>query len=94
MDFHNEEGEVLYSYPFMRKLVKGKVEAFVSTGERFERPTDYVTTISNVSGFWDIDGDGVLEVMAHWAYYEGHGYGIYSFDGDKFIYRTGWGAGV
>ncbi len=93
-EFHKEEGGVLYSYLFMRKIVNGKVETFVLAGEQFERRPDYVTMVFSLSGFWDMDGDGVLEAITREAYYEGFGYGIYSFDGGKFIYRTGWGAGV
>lgn len=94
-DFWEEEGSRLYSYLFMRKAVNGKERIFVLYGEQYPRGGDAgITLVFKVAGFWDLDRDGVLEVITNEAYYEGFGLGIYSFDGGSFIYRVGWGEGV
>lgn len=78
----------------MRKVMNGKVETFVLFGEQFSHENMYVTTVFGIAGLWDLDRDGVLEIITHDAYYEGFGFGIYSFEDGEFIYRTGWEMGV
>jgi len=94
-DFWEEEGGKLYSYLFMRKVVNGKVQTFVLYGEQYPRGGDVgMTLVFKLAGFWDLDGDGALEVITDESYYEGFAFGIYSFEDGEFFYRTGWGAGV
>lgn len=93
-DFWEEEGGRFYSYLFMRKVVNGKVRTFVLYGEQYARGDVGITLIFRLAGFWDLDGDGTLEIITDEAYYEGFGFGIYSFEDGEFVYRTGWGMGV
>lgn len=94
-DFWSKESGALYSYLLMRKLVNGKPQIFVLYGEQFRESGDAdFTMLFKVAGFWDLDRDGVLEIVVSGEYYEGFGLGIYSFDGERFVFRAGWGEGA
>jgi hypothetical protein len=78
-----------YSMVLLRRVVAGKVEtqliegefhpkAYVRKGDSFDAPESYkaVATL-------DLDGDGKLEIVIAWRYYEGEGMTIYHCDPKK-----------
>ena len=78
-----------YSMVLLRRVVAGKVEtqlvegefhpkAFVREGDNFDAPVSY-----KVVATLDLDGDGKLEVVVAWRYYEGEGMTIYRCDPKK-----------
>ena len=78
-----------YSMVLLRRVVAGKVEtqlvegefhpkAYVRKGDNFDAPESY-----KVVATLDLDGDGKLEVVIAWRYYEGEGTTIYRCDPKK-----------
>ncbi len=75
-----------YSMVLLRRVVAGKVEtqlvesefhpkAYVRKEDSFDAPNAY-----KVIAILDLDGDGKLEVVVAWRYYEGEGTTIYRCD--------------
>jgi hypothetical protein len=81
-----------YSMVLLRRVVAGKVETQLIVGEfypkaypkaaqeegRFDAPERY-----EIAAVLDLDGDGKLEVVVAWDYYEGLGTTIYRCDPKK-----------
>jgi hypothetical protein len=75
-----------YSMVLLRRVVAGKVEtqlvegefhpkAYLGTEGSFDAPERY-----EIAAVLDLDGDGKLEVVVAWDYYEGEGTTIYRCD--------------
>ena len=62
------------------RLVEGEFhpKAYVRKGDNFDAPESY-----KVVATLDLDGDGKLEVVIAWRYYEGEGTTIYHCDPKK-----------
>ena len=81
-----------YSMVLLRRVIAGKVETQLIVGEfypkaypkaaqeegRFDAPERY-----EIAAVLDLDGDGKLEVVVAWDYYEGLGTTIYRCDPKK-----------
>jgi hypothetical protein len=78
-----------YSMVLLRRVVAGEVEtqlvegefhprAYVRKGDSFDAPNAY-----KVTGTFDLDGDGKLEIVIESRYYEGSATTIYRYDPKK-----------
>jgi len=65
-----------YSLVILRKLVKGNIRTFLLGGDFHVRGTPAPKPREDapdwpvgydVDGFWDVDGDGALEIAVHWS---------------------------
>lgn len=81
-DTNSSKGD--YSFVAMRKLVKKKVETTILAGgfhtkdRRFSAPNKY-----EIPAVLDLNGDGVLEVLVWWGYYEGNGVDVFALKDGK-----------
>lgn len=85
-----------YSFVFLRKLIRGRVQTIIIDGEFYPRikedtgpPNQYI-----VSAVADVDGDGRMEVIVRSDYYEGGGSTIYSVRGNRIKQMTSCGCGA
>ena len=61
-----------YSFVLLRKIVAGKVQNIVVTGEFIKNKTDYgVPSSFKISSIVDLNGDGKMEIVLYSEYYEG-----------------------
>lgn len=73
-----------YSFVMMRKVVNGQVKTSTIDGEFYPKDTyANAPNIYTLEGALDVNGDGVLELILGWHYYEGSGRSIYQIDGLK-----------
>jgi hypothetical protein len=91
-----------YSFVLMRKIVNGKVET-ISLGDDLilnDIATGAVPIENHLAQFYDIagvvdlNGDGKLELVIYDAYYEGEGFEILEWTGNKFVSRASSGCGA
>jgi len=70
-----------YSLTLLRKTVNGAPQNIPLTFFKAEKDSDseeWITpSIDKICQFVDLDGDGVLEIILGFAYYEGYGYNVY-----------------
>lgn len=84
-----------YSFVVLRKIINGKVVTipldgtYITKDEDFSAPNAYT-----LDAVLDVNGDGVMEPILGWAYYEGNGRSIYGITGKnaKQVLCAGWGA--
>jgi hypothetical protein len=72
-----------YEFIALRKIIGGQVKTFVLAGAfNNAEGRDYVLTHYQLMGLWDIDGDGILEILLVWACPEADsgGYAVYGLD--------------
>ena len=50
--------------------------------------------VRRIIGVLDLNGDGKMEVIVQWQYYEGGGFDVYSFDGLRARRVLEWSAGL
>lgn len=84
-----------YSMLILRKLVNGKV-ATVLLEKEFHTKDSQEPSAPNIftlDAVLDVNGDGVMEVITGWRYYEGIGRTVYSIKGVKAEDVMGWGIG-
>lgn len=86
-----------YSIIILRKIINGKVEnimlreeVYTKDGE-FSDGTPYLFNIENIC---DVNGDGIMEVLIGYEYYEGFGYELVEIknNGFKNVLSNGMGA--
>jgi len=85
-----------YSMLFLQKKVKGTMRNILIAG-RFKGafgPEPGLAMIYRVTGMVDADGDGVMEMVANYTYYEGGGAELYQLKGDQMelVLNEDWGA--
>ncbi|HST29860.1 MAG TPA: VCBS repeat-containing protein [Chthoniobacterales bacterium] len=90
-----------YSMVLLRRMVGGKIETQLVDGEFY--PKAYVSSDQSsfnapnaykVIAVLDLDGDGKLEIVVAWKYYEGEGTTIYRYDPKKCQQVLGVGCGA
>ncbi|MHB0937823.1 MAG: hypothetical protein ACYC6A_15665 [Armatimonadota bacterium] len=83
-----------YSMLILRKVVKGKVVTVLLNKEFYTKHEDFAApSIFTIDAVLDINGDGVMEVITGWRYYEGIGRDIFEIKGTKVEGVIGWGVG-
>ncbi len=95
--FSTQKGS--YSILILRKIINGSVENIildydVRTKSVEMENLDYrVRYIFEICGFFDLNGDGKMEIVTKWMYYEGIGYDVWEVSGDKAnrVIGNGWG---
>jgi hypothetical protein len=85
-----------YSMVFLRRTTKGVVHNILIEGQ-FQaafRPEPGLALTWRVVGLVDADGDGVMEMVVNYTYYEGGGARLYQLKKDKAELLLGedWGA--
>lgn len=95
MGFESKPGD--FYVLLMRYLTKnGKVK----TSEVFQQihsdpeQRSFLPETREIAGFYDLNKDGVLEVITAGNYYEGNGFDIYEFKNGVFKTVASWWAGV
>jgi len=83
-----------YSMLILRKVVKGKVATILLEKEFQTKDEDFnAPNVFTIDAVLDVNGDGVMEVITGWRYYEGIGRVVYSIKGVKAEDVMGWGIG-
>jgi hypothetical protein len=85
-----------YSMVFLWKPVKGAVRHILIAGQ-FKSPTQPepgLATTLRLVGLVDANGDGVMEIVVNYKYYEGGGMRVYQLKGDSVdeVLAEDWGA--
>ena len=86
-----------YSFILYRRIIDGKVENRILAGNFYKEDTvefgDECPCSHNISLFADLNGDGLIEVILGYSYYEGFGYHVYEFKGrqPKKVLENGMG---
>ena len=84
-----------YSMLFVQKKAKGTVRNILIEGQfqAASRPEPGLALTWRVVGLVDADGDGVMEMVMNYTYYEGGGARLYQLKGDKVEWVLGedWG---
>jgi hypothetical protein len=72
-----------YSLVLLRKLVKGKVETIAIRLKYFPATPAYSGNedLFDLTGVFDVDGDGTMEIITSWRYHEGFGQAIHRIRG-------------
>lgn len=84
-----------YSLVFARRLVKGRVVTVTLCGNVFPRDAAFAAPQTfTLESVLDVNGDGILEVVTGWSYYEGAGKAIHTLAGAaaRQVLTSGWGA--
>lgn len=77
-----EKGD--YSFVLLRKIVGGKAQNIVVTGDFITNPIKFGTPGKyEISSIADLNGDGKLEIIIYGAYYEGNWIEAYEMKGSK-----------
>ena len=73
-----------YSVVILRRVVAGRVQTQLVTGEVYPKPDESVApNVYQLAAVLDLNGDGKLEVIVHSFYYEGGETMIYRCEPDK-----------
>jgi hypothetical protein len=73
-----------YSFILMRKIVGGKVQNIIVTGDFVTKKIDFgAPSKYRISSIADLNGDGKLEIVIYGAYYEGNWIEAYEMKADK-----------
>ena len=84
-----------YSMILLRKVVGGKAQTILITGEFYKRNIQFgAHNEYSVPAILDLNGDGRMEILVHWRYYEGSGVVAYGITGNKAKELIGCGCGV
>ena len=89
--FKNREEMVVatggdYSFVALRRLVDGKVQTQVFSGEFYPKADENAApSVHEVAGLLDLDGDGTLEILVRSTYYEGGGMTVWQLQKGKLV---------
>ncbi len=89
-----------YSFVALRKVVKGKVQTTILEGDfhaKADPPDSERASVPSQYGLLhilDLNGDGIMEVVTSWRYYEGDGYTMWALEKGKLKRVLGAGGGV
>lgn len=73
-----------YSVVLLRRIVGDRVVTIILDGNFYPRTGTFdAPNIYSISGVLDVDGDGAMEVLVGWHYYEGQGIDIFKVHGEK-----------
>lgn len=85
-----------YSMVFLWKKVQGAVRHILIAGQFKSpgQPDPGLATILRLAGLVDANGDGVMEIVVNYKYYEGGGMRVYQLKGDTVdeVLAEDWGA--
>lgn len=90
-NYFTEDGDVpldtaapgSYSIVLLRRVVAGKVQTELIAGEFYVKDESSASNLYEISGVFDLNGDGKLEVIVYSRYYEGAYTTIYDCSGGK-----------
>lgn len=99
-DWPFDERKGCFSILVLRKIVNGSVENYVLRCDVHPEETDpdglnrRLRYIFPIVGFADLNGDGKIELVSSWQYYEGISYEVFEIfdDGVKSVVANGYGA--
>lgn len=84
-----------YSIVFVRKVVQGKVKTIMLAEEYYPKARTFnAPTIFDATGVYDLNGDGRMELMVEYRYYEGSGVEIKSIWSGKPVTLLSSGCGA
>lgn len=84
-----------YSLVVLRKVISGKVQTIPLAGEYHLKAIDFAAPNTfSVPAIADFNGDGKMEIMLNWNYYEGSGAELYTVQGNKVTKVLSSGCGV
>lgn len=73
-----------YSFVLLRKIIKGKVQNILISGEFFIKKGEYSPPNKyEITGIADLNGDSKMEIVVDSAYYEGATQTVYEIKGNK-----------
>lgn len=86
-----------YSFILLRKIVNGTVSNIFIEKGLYATDGSYSEggpTSREIVGFFDLNGDGNMEIVTKYKYYEGYGYNVYEVKGEKVstVLSNGFGA--
>lgn len=84
-----------YSLVVLRKVVNGKVQTIPLAEEYHLKAIEFAAPNTfTVPAIADFNGDGKMEIMLNWSYYEGSGAELYTVQGTKVTMVLSSGCGV
>ncbi len=87
-----------YSLVILRKIVGGKVKTIEIAGDytlkSVPEDTPYVIYVHELAAVLDLNGDGKMEVLTHYQYYEGEGFVVYQVRNGRVVAVTSNGVGA
>ncbi|HEY0603336.1 MAG TPA: VCBS repeat-containing protein [Herpetosiphonaceae bacterium] len=84
-----------YSLVVLRKVVNGKVQTIPLAEEYHLKSIEFAAPNTfTVPAIADFNGDGKMEIMLNWSYYEGSGAELYTVQGTKVTQVLSSGCGV
>ncbi len=84
-----------YSFVALRRVEGRQVRTLLLDGEFHRRAAEFAAPHAyEVAGVLDLDGDGQLEILVGWRYYEGAGTTVYKLTGGKLAKILEGGAGA
>jgi hypothetical protein len=84
-----------YSLVVLRKIVNGKVQTIPLAENYFPQAKEFIAPhMFSVPAIADFNGDGRMEIMVNWNYYEGSGAELYTVQGNKVSVVLESGCGV
>ncbi len=84
-----------YSFVALRQVVNGQVRTTLLDGEFHARSQEFAAPNRyNVAGLLDLNGDGRLEIVVAWHYYEGAGMVVFELRNGRPVTAVGNGMGA
>ena len=86
-----------YSLILLRKIINEKVENILLIKDIFIRNTGFgekMTTSNTIYSLVDVNGDGIIEIILSYKYYEGYLYNLYEIKNNQFKIVLSCGEGA
>lgn len=85
-----------YAFVLLRKVVAGTVETIPIVEEYYPKGciAECAPVAYRIAAALDINGDGVLEVVVEFSYFEGTGKSVYGVKGKEVVQLMSWRCGV